>query len=1031
MSNFMENHLEQAVMEWFQDLGYQTLYGPDISPGGSFAERESFGDVVLYSRLHGALKRINRQYSERVIDELVKKITRQQSLSISQNNAAFQKIITDGIDVEIRQKGGGVKTEKAYIFDLSDIENNEFIAINQYTIIENGKERRPDVVVFINGLPLAVLELKNASNEDVGIVEGFNQLQTYKADIPTIFNYNAFLITSDGINAKVGTISSDFDRFMFWRTIDGNGEAPSSTPQLKVMLQGMMNKKRILDIVTKYTFFVNEEDKSFKILAGYHQYFAVKKALYKTHLAASENGDRKVGVIWHTQGSGKSFSMLMYARQLVLELNNPTIVIITDRNDLDDQLFNTFSKSADYLRQTPKQAENRQQLRNLLSVEAGGIVFTTIQKFTPDESDQSIDTLTNRRNVIVIADEAHRSQYGLEAKEKNGKVSFGFAKYMRDALPNASFIGFTGTPVELSDKNTPALFGEYIDIYDLTQAVKDKTTVPIYYESRIAKLDIPQELKPRIDIEYDEIVREQEEAYIASQKRKWARLEAIVGTDTRLDVVAKDFLRHYDLRQSALIGKVMFVAMSRNIAVKLYSTITKYRPEWHNEEVDKGVIKVIMTSAASDPREFQRHSTTSAQKKLLAKRMKDPDDELKVVIVCDMWLTGFDVPCLHTMYIDKPMSGHNLMQAIARVNRVFKDKPGGLVVDYIGIADNLRSALSQYTPSDRKTAGIDPQIAIDLMVEKYEQIKGILHGFDNSDYIEGSASQRMDCIVRGVDFILGKDEDDKKEFLNFVAEIGKAYALCSTSEKAQEINIEISFFKAVKAGIIKLLPKDKPRKTKDQIEYEIGQLVSKSVISEEVVDILASVGLNKPDISILSDEFLEEVKGLPQKNLALELLRRLLDGKIKAIAKKNVVQAKKFSEMLETSVNQYTKRSLETAEVIKALVSMAKDMNNLHKRGEELGLSDDELAFYDAISENESAREFYENDVLKQIAKELTISIKSNMKVDWDVRESVRAQMRITVKRLLRKYKYPPDKQGDAVTLIIEQAEKMCENEMQ
>lgn len=1030
MSNFTENHLEQAALEWFQDLGYQTLYGPDISPGGSFAERESFGDVILYDRLHSALKRINRQYSDRVIDDLVKKITRQQSLSISQNNAAFYKIITDGIDVEVRKKDGSVKTEKAYVFDLTDIESNEFLAINQYTIIENGKERRPDVVGFINGIPLAVIELKNASNEDVGIVEGFHQLQTYKADIPTIFNYNAFLITSDGINAKVGTISSDFDRFMFWRTVDGNGEAPSSAPQLKVMLQGMMDKKRILDIVSKYTFFAHEEDKSFKILAGYHQYFAVKKALYKTHLAAAENGDRKVGVIWHTQGSGKSFSMLMYARQLVLELNNPTIVIITDRNDLDDQLFDTFAKSANYLRQTPKQAENRQQLRDLLSVEAGGIVFTTIQKFTPDESDQSIEALTNRRNVIVIADEAHRSQYGLEAKEKDGKVSFGFAKYMRDALPNASFIGFTGTPIELSDKNTPALFGEYIDIYDLTQAVKDKTTVPIYYESRIAKLDIPQELKPRIDIEYEEIVKEQEETYVVSQKRKWARLEAIVGTDTRLDVVAKDFLHHYDLRQSALSGKVMFVAMSRNIAVKLYATIIKYRPEWHNEEIDKGTIKVIMTSAASDPQEFQSHSTSSAQKKLLAKRMKDPDDELRVVIVCDMWLTGFDVPCLHTMYIDKPMSGHNLMQAIARVNRVFKDKPGGLVVDYIGIADNLRSALSQYAPSDRKTAGIDPQIAIDLMMEKYEQIKGLLHGFDYSNYIDGAASQRMDCIVRGVDYILGKDKDDKKEFLNFVTELGKAYALCSTSEKAQQINLEISFFKAVKAGIIKLLPKDKPKKTKDQIEYEIGQLVSKSVISEEVVDILASVGLNKPDISILSDEFLEEVKSLPQKNLALELLRRLLDGKIKAIAKKNIVQAKKFSEMLEASVNLYTKRSLETAEVIKALVDMAKDMNNLHKRGEELGLSDDELAFYDAISENESAKEFYENDVLKQIAKELTISIKSNMRVDWDVRESVRAQMRITVKRLLRKYKYPPDKQAAAVTLIIEQAEKMCESAM-
>jgi len=1031
MSKFTENHLEQAVLEWFQDLGYQTLYGPDISPGGSFAERESFGDVVLYERLHSALKRINRQYPDNVIDDLVKKITRQQSLSVSQNNAAFYKLITDGIDVEVRIKDGNVKTEKAYIFDLTDIENNEFLAINQYTIIENGKERRPDVIVFINGIPLAVIELKNASNEDVGILEGFNQLQTYKTDIPTIFNYNAFLITSDCINAKVGTISSDFDRFMFWRTIEGDGEAPSSTPQLKVMLLGMMDKKRILDIISKYTFFVHEEDKAFKILAGYHQYFAVKKALYKTHLATAENGDRKVGVIWHTQGSGKSFSMLMYSRQLVLELNNPTIVIITDRNDLDDQLFGNFVKSADYLRQTPKQAENRQHLRDLLSVEAGGVIFTTIQKFALDESDQNVEALTKRKNVIVIADEAHRSQYGLEAKEKEGKVSFGFAKYMRDALPNASFIGFTGTPVELSDKNTPALFGEYIDIYDLTQAVKDKTTVPIYYESRIAKLDIPQELKPKIDTEYEEIVEGQEETYSENQKRKWARLEAIVGTYTRIDVVVKDFLRHYDLRQQAISGKVIFVAMSRKIAVKIYDTIVKYRPEWHNNDVGKGVIKVIMTSAASDPQAFQRHSTSSSQKKQLAKRMKDPEDTLKVVIVCDMWLTGFDVPCLHTMYIDKPMSGHNLMQAIARVNRVFKDKPGGLVVDYIGIADNLRSALAQYTPSDRKTAGIDPQIAIDLMMEKYEQIKGLLHGFDYSSYINGTASQRMECIVKGVDFVLGKDEVDRKDFLNFVVEIGKAYALCSTSEKAHEINLEISFFKAVKAGIIKILPKDETKRTKDQIEYQLGQLVSKSVISEEVVDILASVGLKRPDISILSDEFLEEVKGLPQKNLALELLRRLLDGKIKAIAKKNIVQAKKFSEMLEASVNQYTKRSLETAEVIKALVDMAKDMNDLHKRGEELGLSDDELAFYDAISQNESAREFYENDVLKQIAKELTISIRSNIKVDWDIRESVRAQMRITVKRLLRKYKYPPDKQADAVTLIIEQAEKMCENEMQ
>jgi len=1031
MSNFIENDLEQATLEWLLNLGYQTLYGPDISPGGSFSERESFGDVVLYDRLHSALRRINKEYSNDVITESVKKITRQQSLSIVQNNVAFQKLITNGIDVEIRQIDGSTKTEKVYIFDTSDLENNEFLAINQYTIVENGKERRPDVVVFVNGLPLVVIELKNATNEGVDIVDGFNQLQTYKRDIPTIFNYSAFLITSDGINAKVGTITSNLDRFMFWRTIDGAIENYLTFSQLQVMLYGMLDKKRFLDIISKYSFYVNEEDKSFKILTGYHQYFAVNKALYSTHVATSVDGNRKIGVIWHTQGSGKSYTMLMYTRQLVMELDNPTIVVITDRNDLDDQLFATFSKSADYLRQTPRQADKRSQLRKMLDVKAGGIIFTTIQKFSPDESDQSIEPLNKRGNIVVIADEAHRSQYGLEAREKEGKISFGFAKHMRDALPNASFIGFTGTPVELSDKNTPALFGEYIDVYDLTQAVKDKTTVPIYYESRIAKLNISSDLKPKIDTEYESILEGQEETYAENQKRKWARLESIVGTNSRIDVVVRDFIEHYDLRQKAIDGKVMFVAMSRKIAVKLYSKIIEYRPDWHNYKVDKGVIKVIMTSTASDPSEFQPHSTTQSQKRLLAKRMKDSEDELKIVIVCDMWLTGFDVPCLHTMYIDKPMSGHNLMQAIARVNRVFKDKPGGLVVDYIGLADNLRSALAQYTPSDRKTTGIDPQIAIDLMLEKYEQIQGILHGLDYSTYLLGTASERMQCIVEGVDFILGKVETVKKEFLNLVAEIGRAYALCSTSSVAQKINVEISYFKAVKSGIIKILPKGNSKKTKDQIEYEISQLVSKSVISEEVIDIWAFVGLNKPDISILSDKFLEEVKGLPQKNLALELLRRLLDGKIKAIAKKNVVQAKKFSEMLESSVNQYAKRSIETAEVIKALVDMAKDMNKLHKRGEEIGLSEDELAFYDAISSNESAKDFYENDILKQIAKELTASIKSNIKVDWDIRESVRAQMRITIKRLLRKYKYPPDKQAQAVDLIIEQAEKMCEENLE
>lgn len=1030
MAAFIEDNLEQAAMEWFRDLGYQTQYGPDISPGGSFSERECFGDVVLYDRLYHALKRINRQYSDDIIAELVKKITRQQSMSIVQNNENFQRLLTEGVDVEISRQDGSCRTEKAYIFDAEDIENNEFLAVNQYTVIENGKERRPDIVIFLNGIPVVVIELKNIADEQVGIADGFYQLQTYKNDIPSLFYYNAFMVTSDGIHAKAGTITSDLDRFMFWRTIDGNKEVSSGLSQLQTMLYGMMDKKRFLDIISKYSFFAQEEDKSYKILPGYHQFFAVNKALYATHLAVSENGNRKVGVIWHTQGSGKSYTMLMYARQLVLELNNPTIVVITDRNDLDDQLFATFAKSADYLRQIPKQADTRKELRKLLDVQAGGIIFTTIQKFAPDESDRSMEALTRRHNVVVIADEAHRSQYGLKAKEKDGKISYGFAKHMRDALPNASFIGFTGTPIEMEDKNTPALFGDYIDIYDLTQAVKDETTVPIYYESRIAKLNLSKESKLKIDEEYDILVEGQEEDYAESQKKKWTRLEAIVGTDGRINNVVKDFLLHYEQRQRAIDGKVMFVAMSRKIAVKLYSKIKDCRPEWHSDELEKGVIKVVMTSRASDPPEFQPHATTAAQRRILAKRMKNPDDELRAVIVCDMWLTGFDVPCLHTMYLDKPMSGHHLMQAIARVNRVFQDKPGGLVVDYIGIADNLRNALTQYTASDRKTTGIDPQTAVDFMLEKYEQIQGILHGLDYSAYLKGTAGERVTCIVSGVDFVLGKGAEEKKEFLRLVMEIGKAYALCATSEQAQKINVEISYFKAVKSGMAKKLPKDESKKTKNQIEYEIGQLVSKSVISEEVVDIFAAVGLDKPDLYILSDEFLEEVKSLPQKNLALELLRRLLDGRIRFIAKKNVVQAKKFSEMLEAAVIQYEKRSLETAEVIQALVDMAKDMNELHKRGEQLGLSEDELAFYDAVSSNESAREFYENSVLKQIAKELTVSVKNNIKVDWNIRESVRAQMRITVKRLLRKYKYPPDQQAAAVDLIIKQAEKMCENEV-
>ncbi len=1006
--------------------------------GRCLSERDDYNLVILQDRLMNALRRINPKMPTEALEDAYRQVVIAKSPSLIVNNKEFYRLITDGVNVEVRRADGSIKTDKVWLFDFSDegTDNNDWLAVNQYTVIENHNHRRPDVIVFINGIPLAVIELKSTSDENVGVTEAFRQFETYKNEIPSLFIYNSFLVISDGVNAKAGTLTANEDWFMPWRTIDGVEVAPTALPQLEVLIKGMFDKQHFLDIIKNFILFQTDGKEIFKILAGYHQYHAVKKAVTCTERATTEGGDRRIGVIWHTQGSGKSYSMVFYAGQLIMTMNNPTIIVVTDRNDLDEQIYSTFSRSEEFLRQSPVQALNRAELRQMLKErQAGGIIFTTIQKFSPGEDGDTEPLLNDRRNIVVIADEAHRSQYGFDAKvsagDQGAAVKYGYARYLREAIPNASFIGFTGTPVELTDKNTPAVFGDYIDIYDMTRAVQDGTTVKIFYESRIAKLDLPESERPKIDSEFEEITEFQEESYKEKQKSKWSRLEAIVGAENRVQKIAEDIVEHYEKRQAAAFGKAMVVSMSRRIAVDLYNAIVALRPEWHSDSDNEGVIKIVMTGSASDPQDWQKHIGHKARRKLLAKRMKDEKDPLKIVIVRDMWLTGFDVPSMYTMYVDKPMSGHNLMQAIARVNRVFKDKPGGLVVDYIGIADNLKNALSQYTVSDRENTGVDVDQAVDLMKEKYSLVRDLLHGFDYSKFKTGTASERMKAIVACIDFVLGLGENGKKEFLNYVTELARAYALCSTTDEAEELNVETGFFKAVKVGIIKLIPAGGPKKTKAQIEAQLNQLIGKSIISEEVVDILSVVGLDKPNIGILSDEFLEEVRGLPQKNLAVELLRRLIAGKVKSVSRSNLIQSKKFSEMLENALKKYQNRSIETTQVIMELIELAKQMNEMQKRGESVGLSSDELAFYDALGSSDAAVMIMGDDILKQIARDLTTTIKNNLGVDWAIRETVRAQMRLTVKKLLKKYGYPPDKQEAAVKTVMEQAELMCGNELE
>lgn len=1030
MNPFNEAHLEAACFEWLEEVGYEVLNGPDIAHDGIYPERSSYRDVVLEDRLFDALRHINPSVDSKVIEEAGRKVIANTSPNVVLNNKDFHQYVTKGIDVETLSDDGVNPTVKVYLFDFENISNNDFVAVNQFTIIQDHITKRPDVILFVNGLPLVVMELKSASSEDVSITSAYNQLQTYKKSISSLFRFNEMLIISDGVNARVGSLTANEERFMKWRTMDGQTKAENNMVQLEVMIKGMLEPSRLLDIIKNFVLFQTDGESTYKILAAYHQYFAVNKAVEKAKLASSVQGDKKIGVVWHTQGSGKSLSMVFYAGKLVQELNNPTIVVLTDRNDLDNQLFDTFSKSSEILVNTPRQAEDSTHLRELLDVQAGGVIFSTLQKFTPD-SDGRMPCLTERSNVIVMADEAHRSQYGFsahmsQAKGSAGEIKYGFAKYVRDALPNASFVGFTGTPVESTDRNTPAVFGEYIDVYDMTQAVEDGATVKIYYESRIIPLMLPDGLS--IDNDYEEITESQEDTTKERLKSKWSRVAAVAGSKSRLEKLAIDIVEHFDKREAAIAGKAMAVVMSRRIAVDLYNEIIKLKPEWHSDDDNKGVIKVVMTGSSSDPEDMQPFVKSKPVRKLYEKRMKDVNDPLKIVIVRDMWLTGFDAPSMHTMYIDKPMQGHNLMQAIARVNRVFKDKPGGLIVDYIGIADSLKEALKQYTDSDKDNTGIDTDQAVDIMLEKHQLIRELLHGHDYSNYNAEKASLRMQAMINTMDYVMGLGEENKKRFLNLVVELGKAYALCSTTEEAVKINEEIGFFKAVKATIVKKLSeRSGVTKTKDQLDYEINQLVSKSIISEDVIDVYKELGIENPDISILSDKFLEDVKALPQKNLAVALLNRLLAGKVKAIQRTNLIQARKFSEMLGDALNRYNKRTIETSKVIEELIQLAKEMDSAHKRGEHTGMIKEEVAFYDALASHETAEQVLGDDVLKAIAHELTKSIKENMSVDWNLRENARAKMRVVVRRLLKKYGYPPDLQKIAVDTVIEQAELMAE----
>jgi type I restriction enzyme R subunit len=1048
-TKFTESVVEDAALAWLEGLGYAVLNGPEIAAGMPEAERSdpNYRDVVLERRLRQALVTLNPNLPAEALEDAFRKLTRADAPSLVERNRAVHRMLVDGITVEYRRKDGSIAGAQAQVIDFDRPDNNDWLAVNQFTVAEGQHTRRPDVVLFVNGLPLAVIELKNPADENTTVWSAYQQLQTYQVQIPSLFATNAALLVSDGVQARIGTLGARKEWFKPWRTITGRDDATPSLAELQVILEGVFDRRRFLALVRHFIVFEDAGGgKLTKKMAGYHQFHAVNVAVEETlraaraiaveasmelpgryeagHKPGGDPGDRRVGVVWHTQGSGKSLTMAFYAGRVILHpaMANPTIVVLTDRNDLDDQLFGTFVRCSDLLRQPPVQAADRADLREKLKVASGGVVFTTIQKFFPEEKGDRHPALSERRNIVVIADEAHRSQYDFID---------GFARHMRDALPNASFIGFTGTPIEHTDANTRAVFGDYISIYDIQRAVIDKATVPIYYESRLARLELKDSERPKIDPEFEEATEGEEIERKEKLKTRWAQLEAVVGSENRIRLIARDLVDHFERRADAMFrqtgdeGKAMIVCMSRRICMDLYDEIRERRPAWYDEEDDKGVIKVVMTGNASEGPRVAGHARNKPRREALAQRFRDPKDSFRIVIVRDMWLTGFDAPSLHTMYVDKPMRGHGLMQAIARVNRVFRDKPGGLVVDYLGLADELRQALATYTESGGtgKTA-IDQAEAVAVMQEKYEICKGLFHGFDWTRWTTGKPQDRLSVLPAAQEYILAQD-DGKARLLGAVTDLSQAFALAVPHAEALRIRDDVGFFQAVRAVLAKGTPGE--RKTDEELEHAIRQIISKAVASDEVVDIFAAAGLKKPDISILSDEFLAEVRNMPQRNLAVELLRKLLAGEIRTRSKRNVVQARSFAELLEQAVRKYQNRAIETAQVIEELIALAKEMRNSGARGVALELSEDELAFYDALETNDSAVKVLGEPTLKTIARELVANVRKNVTIDWTLRENVRAQLRVVVKRILRKYGYPPDKQEKATQTVLEQAEVLSE----
>ena len=1043
MTKLTESSIENWAIELLQAQGYTYLYGPDIAPESATAERMRYDEVVLVERLRAAVRRINPQIPPAVQDEAIAQVLRIASPDVLANNEAFHRLLTEGVPVTV-QVGGESRGDFVRLLDFDAVDMNDFVVVNQFTITHNHQTKRPDVILFVNGLPLVVLELKNATDENASVNSAHRQLETYMQAIPSLFTFNAFSVISDGLEARAGTISAGLSRFMMWKSADGVAEASRLQSQLEVLIAGMLNRETLLDLVRSFVVFEKTDHtdadtgliriQTVKKIAAYHQYYAVNKAVASTIRAASSNGDRKGGVVWHTQGSGKSLSMVFFTGKVVRALDNPTVVVITDRNDLDDQLFDTFTAAKQLLRQEPKQVNSRAHLRELLSVASGGVVFTTIQKFQP-ESGNVFDALSERRNIVVIADEAHRTQYGFEArtvddKDASGqvvgqKLVYGFAKYLRDALPSATYLGFTGTPIEGTDVNTPAVFGDYVDVYDIAQAVEDGATVKIYYESRLAKVALSEEGR-RMVRELDAELEQEELTESQKAKAKWTRMEALIGSEQRIENIARDIIEHFEARQAVFAGKAMVVCMSRRIAAQLYEAMARLRPDWHSDDLMQGQMKVVMTASSDDGALLSKHHTSKEQRRKLAERMKDAQDSLKLVIVRDMWLTGFDAPSMHTLYIDKPMQGHNLMQAIARVNRVYGDKPGGLVVDYLGIASDLKKALSFYSDAGGKgDPALAQEQAVALVLEKIAVLNQMLAGVSYRRYFMADVSGKLSVILEIEDYILGLD-NGKKRFIDEVSKLSQAFAIAVPHEQAMAVNQEAAFFQAVKARLVKFDQHTGSGRSNAEIESTIRQVIDKALVSEQVVDVFDAAGIKKPEISILSDEFLGELNGYKHKNLALEMLKKLLNDEIKSRARTNLVQSRSLMEMLQSAIQKYQNKILTAAEVMEELIKIGKEIVSSDALAKDAGLSTLEYAFYTAVANNNSARELMTHDKLRELAVVLTERVRANATIDWTIKESVRAQLRVIVKRTLRQFGYPPDMELLATETVLQQAEMIA-----